>query len=596
MVSQYEGSISPESGRHGPSLTETEERELLDAVIARPVQAGGKRHSSMFDRRGLLLAGIVVATIVLRSWLAMNLPLRFLPEAGADDGLFMRHAASLLAGHWLGPYSQMTLVKGPGYPWFLAFASLTGLPVSLAHVLFQLVAVGVLAWALFRMTASATLAVIVFTALVFHPVGYSTELQRVIRDQIYWAQTLLTLALFVVTFTTPFKFRAIDIGAALLAGLFLGWTWLTREEGVWLVPGLTVLMLGGFMTGGARQVLGRMLAVGFAFLVVLGLFRSCNYIAYGSFAGVDVKSSNFNEAMAALQSVQIGKRPYIPVSIEARTAIAHVSPTFAPIAERLAIGSPLLNAWSKPGCNIYPSTCGDVAGGWFMWALRDAAAQAGYYQTPMVAAQKYQMIATEVGKACASGALTCRESLIPLMAWTPGLPDRLPASFVNVLKRIAFLSPADNRFGPRAYPAAGSEAANMWSLLNHPRIAAAPVTAAEEAARAVRSVATRIYGVGVPILSILGLLAALLLSAQLKWVARDPVVLTAAAAWALVAARAAILTLADASSFPAANLLYAAPADFCLVLASSLSIFATLRTARNISPPRGTRLSDQDEI
>ena len=205
--------------------------------------------------------------------------------------------------------------------------------------------------------------VIVFTALVFHPVGYSTELQRVIRDQIYWAQTLLTLALFVVTFTTPFKFRAIDIGAALLAGLFLGWTWLTREEGVWLVPGLTVLMLGGFMTGGARQVLGRMLAVGFAFLVVLGLFRSCNYIAYGSFAGVDVKSSNFNEAMAALQSVQIGKRPYIPVSIEARTAIAHVSPTFAPIAERLAIGSPLLNAWSKPGCNSYPSTCGDVVSG-----------------------------------------------------------------------------------------------------------------------------------------------------------------------------------------------------------------------------------------
>jgi hypothetical protein len=122
----------------------------------------------------------------------------------------------------------------------------------------------------------------------------------------------------------------------------------------------------------------------------------------------------------------------------------------------------------------------------------------------------------------------------------------------------------------------------MWSLLNHPRIDATPTTMAEKAARAVRSAMIRIYGAGVPALSVIGLFAVLFLLARPKQAVRDPVTLTAAAAWALVAARAAILTLADASSFPSANLLYAAPANFCLVLASVLSIFAALRGGQNV--------------
>ena len=564
-----------------PKLTPEEERDIVGAALARPIRPSGKEHSPMFERRTILLWAPIVFAVVLRIWLTMNLPLSFLPEAGADDGLFMRHAASLLAGHWLGSYDQMTLVKGPGYPWFLVLASLTGLPVSLAHVLFQLIAMSVLALAILRITGSSALAVITFTTLALHPVGYSVELQRVIRDQIYWAQTLLTFALLATTFIAPSRSRAADIGTAFLAGLFLGWTWLTREEGIWLAPGVAVLMLSGLFLARTRPVAGRMLVVGFAFLAVLGLFRTFNYIAYGSFIGVEVNSGSFEEAMDALQSVQIGKRPYVPVSTEARAAIAPVSPSFAPLAEKLAVGSPLLNAWSKPGCQTYPSTCGDIAGGWFMWALRGAGAQAGYYKSPAIASQKFRAISEEVGQACESGKLPCSASPVPLMAWTPGLLDRLPASLIRVAERIAFTKPADGRVGVRPYPVVGSHAADMWSLLNHPRIDATPTTMAEKAARAVRSAMIRIYGAGVPALSVIGLFAVLFLLARPKQAVRDPVTLTAAAAWALVAARAAILTLADASSFPAANLLYTAPANFCLVLASLLSVFAVLRGVQN---------------
>lgn len=94
-------------------------------------------------------------------------------------------------------------MKGPGYPAFLAVTSLSGLPLSAMHALFQIVATAVTAWGAYRLTASRTIAALVFLTLIFYPVGIMPELQRVFRDQIYWAQTLLIFSLFTLLFFAP---------------------------------------------------------------------------------------------------------------------------------------------------------------------------------------------------------------------------------------------------------------------------------------------------------------------------------------------------------------------------------------------------------
>ena len=128
--------------------------------------------------------------------LVLNLPLLFLSEAGHDDALYMRLATNLAHGRWLGHFDQFTLLKAPGYSGFLAATAISGLPVSAAHALFQILALAITGWSVWRLTASKLIGGAVFLLLAFYPVGFSADIQRVIHDQIYWAQTLLVVSLF----------------------------------------------------------------------------------------------------------------------------------------------------------------------------------------------------------------------------------------------------------------------------------------------------------------------------------------------------------------------------------------------------------------
>ena len=290
-----------------------------------------------------VLTWTAAIVVLVRIWLGVSLPLTFLPGAGADDGLYMSHAASLLSGNWLGPFNQFTLAKGPGYPLFLAFGSLTGLPISLVHALFQLLAIAMVAWAVFRVTGYRALSLGVFILLALHPAGITGEMERVVRDQIYWAQTLIVVALFAIVLLSPFRSRWATAATSILAGLCLGWTWLTREEGVWLLPGLAILVAGAFLIDWKKAGLSKakLLNLGMAllgFAVIQASFMTINRLEYGSFVGVDVKERNFVRALDALQSVQINKIPHVPVSNDAIIAIGTTVTAFAPLALELIPG------------------------------------------------------------------------------------------------------------------------------------------------------------------------------------------------------------------------------------------------------------------
>ena len=67
--------------------------------------------------------------------------------------------------------------------------------------------------------------------------------------------------------------------------------------------------------------------------------------------------------------------------------VAEVVPAFKPLELALEPGEPLFG-WQAPGCSAILTTCGDIAGGWFVWALRDAAAQNKFYISPGQASAK----------------------------------------------------------------------------------------------------------------------------------------------------------------------------------------------------------------
>lgn len=93
-----------------------------------------------------LIAAYLVTAVVAYIFVAVHTPRLLYPTKPHDDGLYIAHGVFLSEGRWLGPFSEFTLMKGPGYPAFLAAANWLGLPVSLASALFHCATILIFVW------------------------------------------------------------------------------------------------------------------------------------------------------------------------------------------------------------------------------------------------------------------------------------------------------------------------------------------------------------------------------------------------------------------------------------------------------------------
>lgn len=386
-----------------------------------------------------------------------------------DDGLYISLGRHLAEGRWLGPFSQFTLMKGPGYPGFLAVNNWLGVPVSLAHALLHCAAVTFFVVVAHMFIRSLLLSGLLFTLLLWQPVSLAAELLRVMRDRIYFDQLLIFLAAFAWAL-----FGARDIKQRLLfaalAGAVLGWFWLTREEGTSILPGLAIMVGAAAVQAYRKKWLG---ALGGVLLVAVGVFaatqavfRAGNWWAYGSFVGVDFKETNFQRALRALTSVRSGgTKRYVSITYAAMQRVSAVSPTFASTASYFEGPG---RGWGVFGCTIYPSTCGEIGSGWFMWALRDAAASTGHFVSPAQASAFYGRIADEVEEACAKELLECVPQ--PFAEMPPVTRHQLAEGLRENFQRSLSLL-FTPRLGTEPYSSNGGKAEleAILRFLNYPR-------------------------------------------------------------------------------------------------------------------------------
>src|SRR5437763_17211689 len=105
--------------------------------------------SSLFSRlrrSSLLITALIL--VALKLWLIAAQPVVAHANASFDDRLFLALAEPVLKGHWLGPYSQFTLMKGPMYSLFIAGAYLAHIPLPIAQHLLYLAGCALLLMAL----------------------------------------------------------------------------------------------------------------------------------------------------------------------------------------------------------------------------------------------------------------------------------------------------------------------------------------------------------------------------------------------------------------------------------------------------------------
>jgi hypothetical protein len=428
---------------------------------------GQARAGSRFPFR--LLKAYIAVSAIFSILVFVNARITVDTLAGHDDGLFMAIGRHLSQGQWLGPFNQYTLMKGPGYPAFLAVANWFGLPLTLAHVLFLCTSIVFVVMLCRRFIRSNFVLAVLFTLLLWHPVFLTDPMLRVVRDFVFSLQPLIfvvALAWALLGATTA-RERAFY---SLLSGMLLGWLWLTREEAVWIVPGGAVIFLAAAWQAwrgrNPRPLAWSSAIVLLSFAATQLAFEAVNWRVYGKFVGVDVKERNFQRALGALQSVRSGaSRPFVAITNASMQKVYEVSPTFATLQPHFQ--GPVGKTWEQTSCHTLGTTCGDIGAGWFIWALRNVADAAGIYASPAKASAFFGQVADEIEAACASGRLECSSSLITVLPYyTWDQAAQFPSRFFDFFRLLLLLDrPQLNPGNSSGDPALLNE---MMHFLHHP--------------------------------------------------------------------------------------------------------------------------------
>lgn len=560
---------------------------------------------SVESRQRLWLAAGLGLT-ALKLWLSRGQGVYAIGSAGHDDRLFIELAQHLVRGEWLGPYNELTLAKGPFYPLFIAAAFLAGVPLFLAQHAFYAAACGIFTRALRPAVTSAGVRFALFALLLWNPMTYDAPaMGRVLRQHVYGPLALMIFAGLIALALRRDEPARRQWPWALLTGLAAGAFYLTREEVAWLLPG--VLLLGGaVLWGGWRPAVfpwrrtGGMLALAAAaatvpVLAVCALNRS----HYGWFGTCEFRATEFQNAYGAMLRVRTGPDlPYVPITREARSAMAAASPAFAELEAQFDGG--LARGWAGASefLTRLPPEQGQIGGGWMIWAVREAVARAGHARSAGEALAFYARLADELNQACDQGRLPAGP---PRRGFLPPWREEQTPRFIRACRDFADFVVRFSRFSGRPPPSTGSpEELQLFRDLTRERLS--PPAGELDVVGAKRYLlnlakANALHAIGKALRPVL---LALFIAAQALVLARLGRVLlrrtwslpltVAAAAWLTCAASIVMHAMIEASSFPVLTISSFAPI-YPLLLVFIIAAFwdaaAAWRTRREPagSPP-----------
>lgn len=357
---------------------------------------------------------VAVVLIALKLWLAGDMHMTIYADARHDDALFMSQGHSIANGDWLGTFGELTLAKGPSYSVFIALVQLSRIPLLDAQAVFHVLACVLLVLAVSPWVKAPGIRLLLLAVLLFDPHPFSSEAgERALRSSIQPALTMLTLAGFLGMLARTGRTVSALIPWSLLGGFSFAVFWFSREEGIWILPTLTCLGVGAgwsLWRQPSDRRIARTVWIAMPCLVCLSalwILRAVNHHYYHAWISVDMKDGGFPAAYGALTRITpaapiVG----VPVARETRLRAYAVSPAFAelqPILEGRTGNTWAQHGWEDlPG---HPAAGREIRGGWFSWALRQAAFEKGYYRDAAVTSRYWQRVADEVNAACDDGRL-----------------------------------------------------------------------------------------------------------------------------------------------------------------------------------------------
>jgi hypothetical protein len=337
-------------------------------------------HFNRTEAIAFLLVSIIYLTIMVPA------PGWALPDALADDGLFMKWSVYILNGQWLGPWDILTISKGPLHSLMAAAASSIGInPYAYKRIFYLTGSLIFVATGLNK--APTWLKLLTLLTLLLDPFQYSSVGLRNLREGTYIPLQLIAFGLgswSLDQLRDQGRIRSILVAAVIGTVTCFGLILITREARMVAWIELSCWLFFGLFLAAKRhkqqlsrhlrlKILAGLLSVfaiiGWANIPIIAI-GALNYSYYGTNIANSFEEGLFPTLNGKLLSISIKGESFIPRVHVRQSTIKALINEADPSGPLRKILKNIDTGWGIYSCELYTQTCGEIGGGWFTWALR----------------------------------------------------------------------------------------------------------------------------------------------------------------------------------------------------------------------------------
>ena len=246
-----------------------------------------------------------ILTLILISLIrfiyTLNLPNFYLSNLTYDDALVVKLLKFLKANKYLGPYSKLTLIKGPFFVFVSFIINLYKVNYcNVFTILYILVSLYVVV-SLKEIIKNKKFLVIIYLVLLFNPATYSQDLfQRLHRNSIL----IIEFMFFFGSVIRVLFSKNTRINNYLLLGLSLSIMFLTREDNLWTYPVIIFIIIYKYLKDKKIKTLLLNLIPVFILIFSLNLISVINYNVYGIYTYNEIQKSEFHNTYKKILQIK----------------------------------------------------------------------------------------------------------------------------------------------------------------------------------------------------------------------------------------------------------------------------------------------------
>ena len=366
--------------------------------------------------KNILFFVVIFILIILRVNMILDFPIYGYIDFIDDDQLQVHQAKSLVDGNWLGNYGYNTLLKGPVFPLFLALICILKLPYIFSVTLAFIIACLFFIYSIKDIIKNKFALLIVFAFMIFNPIMFSADFQRVYRNSLTPALAIALISFFNIALISRndnkiFKY----VLGITLASIIFPFFYYIREDSIWLVPFIlfyTTIIGVSIICECLKNKKIKIINIVKASLLILPLITLIIFeqiignINLSYYGGKVVNQSSFeslNNAIYAINRVKnVDGNTEVTNSREKIKYLYTISPSLNKISENFEMSLDII-AGGKGN---------EIEDGMFLWGFL-AGVSSSWYSTYEMQDELFKNISSEINTAIENGKIETQE-LIPV--------------------------------------------------------------------------------------------------------------------------------------------------------------------------------------